>query len=99
MLAGSVRDKNVQAAQSGDGVLYQLPAEGGVPDIAGQRKRLAAGLLDELHDFSGVRFFRGQVADGDIRTFTRICDGCGATNAGSTTRMNALRPASRPVPI
>jgi len=35
-----------------------LAAEGGIPDVAGQCDGLAAGLLDELHDFAGIRFFR-----------------------------------------
>jgi hypothetical protein len=80
-----VVDDDVEAAEALHGLLDQRLAKGFVLEVAGDRKAVAAFLLDQSDHFLRIRFLRRQIVDGNIGAFARVRDRGGAAHAGIST--------------
>lgn len=81
-MTSGVVDDDVETAEALHSLLDQLLAEGFLLEVAGKRKAGTAFLLDQGDDLLCVGLFRGQIVDGDIGAFARICDRGRAAHAG-----------------
>jgi hypothetical protein len=98
LLVARVVDHDVEPAQRRPRIGHQLAAEGLVPDVAGQRHRLAARGANQLHHLARVFFLLGQVAERHVGAFARKAMAAARPMPESPPVISALRPASRPEP-
>ena len=82
MLLRGVVHQDVEPAHRLRRIGDELGAERLVADVAGQRGRLAARILDQAHDLARIRLLDGKVVEGDVRALPREGDRGGTADAG-----------------
>ena len=80
LLSAGIVHQNIQPAQLGYRFFNQGVAKRFNPNIAGNGDGFSSLGLNQRDNGSRVRLFFRQVADGDIRAFTRIGDSDSAAN-------------------
>lgn len=69
MLFRGVVDENVEPSEFARGIRDELPAEGLILQIAGDRNSLPTGGADQLDDLFGIRLFHWQIVDRHVSAF------------------------------
>jgi hypothetical protein len=92
LLAPGVVHEDTQSVQPRHGLFHQILTERLGTNVPGKCDRLAASSPNDLHHLARIGLFRRQTDDGDVRTFPRMRDRCGTTDAGIAARYQ--RPAA-----